>query len=327
MPNIWMHLEFGQKLAEEFREQLPWLTGMERRRSLYLLGCQGPDFLLYHSFLPWRHNLRAVHLGDLMHSRHCGPVLLSFWQRTLTLPASERNDAQLYFLGFITHHLLDRNLHPYINWKAGYTGRNHQRFEIMLDTVFMNRLKGEDTWKKPAWKEINIGSGFPSSIQTILHETAGEWYPEVMAHFPCECWNEAYLDMVLAHKCLYDPKGWKKSLLWGGARRFFYQKLTPDDEQLDYLNERHAQWRHSAMYSEIATDSVWDLWEQALDEGRLVIGALADWLACTDTAEAACKLDVLVQVLDNRSYDTGKACNSNLVNRYAEPIWGVNTGS
>ncbi|KWX71285.1 zinc dependent phospholipase C family protein [Paenibacillus jilunlii] len=320
MPNIWMHLEYGQQLADEFSRDFPFLAERKNRPELYHLGCQGPDFLLYHSFLPWKKDTRAIRLGDLMHTENCGPVLIDFWQRALALPSGELREAQQYFLGFLTHHLLDRNLHPYINWKAGYKHRNHQRFEIVLDTLFMKRLKQLDTWRHAAWKKINVGSRLPFPIHTILRETASDWYPE-SRRLPSEIWHEAYLDMILAHKWLYDPKGWKKSLLRGKARRLFSQQLSPAEEKLDYLNEKHGEWRHSALYSEVRTESVWDLWEEALAEGRTVLRALASWLNSTVPAEAARALEHFKQVLGDRSYDTGKECSSKLKNLYAEPIW------
>ncbi|MHA6529695.1 zinc dependent phospholipase C family protein [Paenibacillus sp. BAC0078] len=320
MPNIWMHLEYGQQLAEEFREEFSFLADMRDRPELYQLGCQGPDFLLYHSFLPWKKDTPALRLGDLMHTENCGPVLIEFWQRTLSLPPAEMKEAQQYFLGFLTHHLLDRNLHPYINWKAGYKHRDHQRFEIVLDTLFMKRLKQLDTWRNASWKKINVGSQMPFSIHTILHETAAAWYPEAK-RLPMEIWQEAYLDMLLAHKCLFDPKGWKKALLWGKARRLFSAQPSPAEERLDYLNEKHGEWRHSALYSEVRTESVWDLWEEALSEGRAVLRALSAWVNSTVPAEAARTQEHFKHVLGDRSYDTGKECSSKLKNLYAEPIW------
>ncbi|AIQ48084.1 hypothetical protein R70723_20870 [Paenibacillus sp. FSL R7-0273] len=320
MPNIWMHLEYGQQLAGELQGEFACLADVKTRPELYQLGCQGPDILLYHSFLPWQKEARALRLGDDMHTESCGPVLTEFWERTLALPDGERLEAQQYFLGFITHHLLDRNLHPYINWKAGYQHRNHQRFEIVLDTLFMKSLKQINTWQHAAWKQINVGSHLPFTVHSILHETASRWYPET-GRLPAEIWDEAYLDMLLAHKLLFDPKGWKKSLLRGKALRLFSQPLSPAEEQLDYLNEKHGEWRHSALYSEVRTKSVWDLWEQALAEGRTVLRALAAWLNSTSPAEAARALEHFRLVLGDRSYDTGKDCSSRLKNLYAEPIW------
>ncbi|ASA20479.1 zinc dependent phospholipase C family protein [Paenibacillus donghaensis] len=328
MPNIWMHLEYGKQLAAEFADRLPFLSGLKQYGNLYRFGCQGPDSLYYHSFLPWRKERSAARLGDLMHSHSCGPVLVEFWQRASALPPAESVQTQLYFLGYLTHHLLDRNLHPYINWKAGYKQRDHGRFELALDTVFMNKVRGLDTWRLAAWKQIDIGSsGLPEPIQTILQDTAATWYPEAMKYLPAEIWEESYLDMVLAHKCLYDPHGWKKALLRKKARSYFYQKLTEDEQQLDYLNGHHTEWRHSALYSEARTDSVAELWEQAMAEGRTVLQALADWLFSPSAAEANSRLEAFKLVLGDRSYDTGKECSSNLQNQYSEPIWEQHVSS
>ncbi|MEK4008029.1 zinc dependent phospholipase C family protein [Paenibacillus sp. FSL H3-0333] len=328
MPNIWMHIEFGQQLAGEFSSRFPCLHLLEQQQRLYNLGCQGPDFLLYHSFLPWRRDTGALHLGDQMHTQSCGPVLVDLWEAARRLEGTEAAQAQLYFLGFLTHHLLDRNLHPYINWKAGYKYRAHQRFEIDLDTLFMKRLHGMNTWQHAAWATIDTGARLPEPVYRILHATALKHYPETMDRLPAEIWQSAYRDMVLAQKCLYDPKGWKKAITWGRTRRLFSRKLTAREERLDYLNERHSRWRHPALYSEVQTESVWELWEAALAEGRTVLGALADWLGCTeDSASASRKLGQFTLALGNRSYDTGKDCSMNLQNQYAEPIWTSLPGS
>lgn len=148
-----------------------------------------------------------------------------------------------------------------------------------------------------------------------------------MSRLPEEIWQTSYRDMVLAQRCLYDPKGWKKAITWGRTRLLFSRKLTAREEQLDYLNERHSEWRHPALYSEVRTESVWELWEAALAEGRTVLGALADWLECKEPAAVRRKQEQFAQVLGNRSYDTGKDCSMNLQNQYAEPIWTSLPGS
>ncbi len=320
MPGIWMHLEYGRLLAGEFKDRFSCRDGSGGEGKLYQLGCQGPDFLLYHSFWPWNKDTRAIRLGDQMHAAHCGPVLLEFWERTFRLNGQEQREAQQYFLGFLTHHLLDRNLHPYINWKAGYRDRDHQRFEFVLDTVFMHKLRHFETWREPAWSRISVGRNLPRSVRHILHETVSAWYPET-GRLPENLWDEAYLDMVLAQKWLFDPRGWKKRLVPQSWRHLFYHPPTAGEERLDYLNETHTQWRHSALYSEVRTESVTDLWEQALEEGRMVLQALAGWLGGTTLAETSTGREQFIQLLGDRSYDTGKECSSNLSNQYAEPIW------
>ncbi|MDT3424604.1 hypothetical protein J2Z22_000116 [Paenibacillus forsythiae] len=326
MPNLWMHIEYGRQLGNDLQSVFPFRGHSSEHALLYQLGCQGPDILYYHGFLPWSSDHGASRLSDLMHSQSCGGVLVAFWDKVLQLPLQERGPAVAYFAGFLTHHLLDRNLHPYVNWKSGYKHRDHQRFEVAMDTVFINRLNGRNTWRIPGWKEIDAGPSLPAGIADILHKTACAFYPE-MAAFPKGCWQRAYRDMVSAQRLLFDPYGWKKKIVLGSNAVLFYRKLTAAEEGLDYLNERNAPWRHSALYSEVRTESVLQLWEQALAEGRTVMKSLAAWLQADSRNEAGSARERFRLNLGDRSYDTGKDCGSNLVNQYAEPIWETATGS
>lgn len=324
MPALWMHIEYGRQLATEFRDRLPFLNQLHLHENLYQLGCQGPDFLLFHGFLSWRKPSGMTHLGNLMHSQSCGPTLIDLWQRSLHLSEPEQTPAFMYFLGFLTHHLLDRNLHPYINWKAGYQRLDHQRFEIALDAHFLYRAKQVDISHEQGWKRIELTQGLPRSIRQILHDTSLSLYPEI-AGLSFHGWQQAYKDMVLSHRLLYDPSGWKKSLVPPVLGQLLYPStsLLSNQDIPDYLNEQRQEWRHSAIYSETRRESVWELWEQALEDGRQVLHALAQWLhhSQEDPATLAVKLEDFQQVLGNRSYDTGKECGSDLINVYAEPIW------
>lgn len=87
MPALWMHLEYGQRLAAEFRDRLSFLSEFPAKRNLYHAGCLGPDVLLFHRFWSWRVPSRAVRLGNLMHSRNCGPVLVDVFSQSLMLPS------------------------------------------------------------------------------------------------------------------------------------------------------------------------------------------------------------------------------------------------
>ncbi len=52
--------------------------------------------------------------------------------------AKNRDDqVRAFVFGFITHHILDRNTHPYIHYRAGYEGNDHQKLEVFIDTLMM----------------------------------------------------------------------------------------------------------------------------------------------------------------------------------------------
>ena len=71
MPNIWTHLIFGQELMNQLGHAN--MLSDKQLRHVFSLGCQGPDFLFYHNFLPWKKDKKLNELGSLMHTKACGP--------------------------------------------------------------------------------------------------------------------------------------------------------------------------------------------------------------------------------------------------------------
>jgi hypothetical protein len=260
-------------------------------------------------------------LGDKMHRENCGPVLIDFFAKVREIQdRAEQEQTMAYFLGFLTHHILDRNFHPYIHFKAGYRKWDHQRFEVIMDTLFMEKKKGLSTWKTPVWKELDAGSELPRQVVSILRQTAEAWYTEA-EDIPSGYWNAAYRDMIRAQKLFHDPSGWKRVLTGGQIEPMVYKK---NNAPLDYFNEAKAVWKHCAVEEETFTTSAWDLWEQSLEDGRNVLAALLGWLNSQgqeQSAEASQAKRNFIHVLENRSYDTGKDCDSGLESRFAESVF------
>lgn len=318
MPNIWTHILFGEQLTDLFSDRL---SIIETHRKLFQLGCQGPDFLYYHRFLPWQQGREMNELGGRMHREHCGAVMLDFMTQLQSLNARQPFvQACAYFIGFLTHHILDRNFHPFIHYKAGYRKWDHQRFEVILDTVMMKRKKNIETWKTPVWKQIDAGRELPAAVTTILRQTAKRWYE---ADMPEETWQQAYRDMVRAQKLFYDPVGWKRMCTFNQIEPLVYKRKPL---AIDCLNEQEQPWGHPAVKEETYRHSVWDLWELALTDGKTVLSALLDWLQpwqdqkVDPTGKAAAR-QTFIDALGNLSYDTGKDCESGLEVRYSQPVW------
>src|SRR5699024_11273193 len=75
------------------------------------------------------------------------------------IQVAKQRDKQMkaYVFGFITHHLLDRSTHPYIHYRAGYEGSKHQKLEVQIDTLMMEKYHRLKTWKAASYKEIDVG--------------------------------------------------------------------------------------------------------------------------------------------------------------------------
>ncbi|MFC4766246.1 zinc dependent phospholipase C family protein [Effusibacillus consociatus] len=313
MPNIWTHLIFGQELLRNIgqRELLTKDTS-----NLFHLGCQGPDFLFYHNFLPWKKDRRVNRLGEAIHHEHCGPFLVEMVRDLQGRPIPDA--AVIYVLGFLTHHVLDRNMHPYIHYKSGYVKWNHQRFEVILDTLTAKKFLGIETWKTPVWKQFDVGNHLPPDIVNMFQRIAGKYFPELASRIEAKDWNDAYRDMVRAQRFFHDPTGLKRLLTFGRIEPLVYKRKNSNR---DYLNEAHEMWNHPGILEETSTESFWDLWEKALSDGEAVIRETISFLTVSGESDAGVNHDSgLIEKIGNVSYDTGKPCSNRLELRYAKPI-------
>jgi hypothetical protein len=314
MPNIWTHFLFGEQLLHSVNPQVN--LSDPRLRNLYRMGCQGPDLLFYHHFLPWQSSRGMPALGSAMHSRQCGPVLLDFIRHVSGKPLTD--PLVVYTLGFLTHHVLDRNMHPYVFYKSGFRKFDHQRFEILMDTLIVKRKLGLDTWKTPVWKELDAGPSLPDSITEMLVKVTSTHYPEQTATLSEADWQDAYRDMLQAQKLFHDPVGVKRLLTGGYIRKLVFERNLP---AIDILNEERIAWHHPAVPEETYTDSVWDMWELAMEDGIRVMKAALHCISATQPAERDRAWQELVPALGNLSYETGKPCDSGLDIRFVQSVF------
>ncbi|WP_257349480.1 hypothetical protein [Pseudalkalibacillus decolorationis] len=225
------------------------------------------------------------------------------------------NDRKLvaFTTGFLTHHILDRNAHPYIIFRSGNEGNRHQKLEIIIDTLLMKKFRGIETWNTPVYKQLDIGSQLDTSVEAMLAEAIQTFFPDLHKELPINYIERSYNHMQLALKILYDPLGWKRKLLKERVDPFSYQK---DIGSGDYLNESNSRWSHPAQVDEHSEQTFFDLLEQAEQEGIKVLSVLgAYWFE--DSADA---IDQLEQKIGNISYDTGKDCTLAIECINFEPI-------
>lgn len=300
MPNIWSHLLFGEQVWKKTGRPMP------SDPRPYQLGCQGPDPLLYHHFWPWQPRTAVVALGSAIHLNHCGPFLRDLIRSAQTDPTFRD-----YVAGFLTHHILDRETHPYIHYRSGKGRYKHQELEVCIDTRLAERMAGIRTWKTPVVPRIDIGKRLPDEWVTHLHDTARRHFPEETETISPQDWQDAYRDMKRALRLFFDPWGIKWVLTAGKIAPFRYRPLPTD---IDYLNEKRQQWRHPAVPEETHQESFMEMWDTAVKEGvDLLQLTFAYW-------EGEAVLSELEEKLGNRSYDTGKNCERGLVNRVFDPI-------
>ncbi|MCG7410033.1 zinc dependent phospholipase C family protein [Paenibacillus sp. ACRRX] len=320
MPNIWTHLIFGQE-AMRAAGLDTWLQSPSDLR-LFNMGCQGPDFLFYHHFLPWQTDKTMNLVGSLMHNEHCGPVLLDF----ITETDPKDRQRSIYMLGFMLHHVLDRNMHPYVFSRSGSRKWDHQRFEVLMDTHVVKRKLGLETWNTPVWKEIDTGGSFPEAVVDAFERMTERHYAAYRGLVRREAWNEANHAMIGAQKLFHDPRGWKRVITFGQTEPLVYKRRVA---HYDVMNEANRPWLDPTGSGETYTTSIWDMWETAAsDASSAIAAALAYWKDSFKPEEGTIAdavpsnaLANLIKAIGNRSYETGLSLEQNRPIVAEDPIW------
>ncbi|WP_100011388.1 zinc dependent phospholipase C family protein [Lentibacillus sediminis] len=301
MPNSWTHVLFCEQVADT--------AGFPKNivNTYMKLGAQGPDPFFYYNFWPWADGKAGDEVGMALHTRHCGDFLMSL------ISEAKQKDHRMkaYVMGFVTHHVLDRNTHPYIHYHAGYEGSNHQKLETIIDTLMLEKYRQLRTWKTPVYKEIDIGPGLDQEIEQLLHETMEQHYPGLNSIITHVLLQKAYKDMRLALKVLFDPYGWKNSLLGSVVSSYSHRPVEADT---DYLNLDGKMWHHPAT-NEPRSESFIDLYENALAEGEQILTAVENYWQDRSGAE-----EELRGLIGDVSYDNGTAIALELENKYSDPI-------
>jgi hypothetical protein len=254
-------------------------------------------------------------LGETIHHERCGPFLIELIRFVQGRPL--RDPAVIYVLGFLLHHVLDRNMHPYIHYKAGYKKWDHQRFEVILDTIMAKKFLGVETWKTPVWRKLDIGDKFPAGVVEMFDQAVRKIFPDLAKGVRKNDWNDAYRDMVCAQRIFHDPIGIKRILTFGKIEPLVYKRTNPP---LDYLNESHQVWHHPSIFEETSADSVWDLWEKAFEDGEAVMREAIEYLAGSSGKQSPGNESALIEKIGNLSYDTGKSCDLGLKLLYSDPM-------
>ncbi|WP_123039484.1 zinc dependent phospholipase C family protein [Cohnella candidum] len=303
MPNIWAHIQFGREFAAE--QSMAPIDEPGWRRA-FQLGCQGPDFLFYHHFLPWQAQTPLNRLGSQMHGVRCGPFLLSLFDRMTG--RLESDPAFAFSLGFLLHHILDRHLHPFVFSRSGFRKWHHQRFETAMDAVVMRRRAGIHTCTVPVAPEIDTDGKLPGGFAAEFLDVVREHYPVLAEQIASEQLDAAVADMIKAQRLFFDPTGWKGKLLFGQIAPFSPPRDLPD---WDVLNDARWPWVDPCDRTVFRTASSDDLWEQALQDARDTGGAVLAWLRAARGGAAADGLRaVFAERLGDVSYETGRPCGA-----------------
>ncbi len=224
-------------------------TSINEYSSLCYLGGQGPDVFFFYGYTyKKRNNPKIVqNFGGLLHHCDIAPCYLYLIDYA---NKSEHKDMLFAFIeGLFAHYILDRNVHPYVFYRTGFTSNleeknkyllSHVGFETILDVVYSKKMS---TFRNPKkcikcpkkWVKV-VSEMFASLAKQLNYDGIDK-----------NTYYLAYLDMNTALGALYSPLGIKKAYLnkfkhLSMANAMSMPKSTTKYTYIDVLNEKKSAW-------------------------------------------------------------------------------------
>lgn len=201
MPDLWSHIIGGDMVVDEL-ENRGLSNLILEHRNYYNLGTQGPDFFFYNNFWPWIKEKRGPSIGTIIHTKRQADFVLDAFEILKEKEGSVQYPKTLaYFMGFITHLVLDKKIHDIID-RTTYNNKEHKRFEMELDCILVENYYNEKCYKLKPDAYLNIGDNLDVLIKDIYYLNITKLHEE---NIDFKLINDSYQDMLKAHNIIYSP--------------------------------------------------------------------------------------------------------------------------
>lgn len=247
------------------------------------LGAQGPD-LFYHN---QRRRPTGIQYGTLLHRRGYGSVTAGMVSAAVKQTSPPASAIGAYIIAFITHAILDRRLHPYINYKAGRPVQGdpsterfrtmHAFLERLIDVALLKELQEMTVGEYSFFRKIEPmvtaepdGSGWIDLIAGALNSAFDRAAKDTKLR---ERLQNAWLDAVGYYRFTdsVTPAYLTEALHRedaGEVRSTWLSIVHPPNvpSYLDVLNTQHADWTHPCSSRRRSTASVVEMYRSAIEE-------------------------------------------------------------
>lgn len=308
MPNLMTHKIFGEDVSQLVNENIQ--KYIEAYPQAFSVGTSGPDFLFYHSKLPWQNQKegkKVRSIGSVIHERN-----INEWYRVAIDSCIKENDEYLkpvmisFLIGHITHWGLDHSTHPFIFYRTNGTTKDtkywHYRYESMLDTVMVNNYRKTSIKNYKSQEILKTNDQIEDAIYEVYKDACK------VAHnvdFQHKYVLQSFHDAQTILDILYDPSGYRFKAVrllervinknWTFSSHIVTDKVNDDE---DVLNLNNHLWKNPAKPSFTSNESFLDLYYRAIDVTVLVLNEL-------DLVLKGKPMDDLLALINNKSYETG----------------------
>ncbi|MFW5994885.1 MAG: hypothetical protein ACOCRN_02150 [Spirochaetia bacterium] len=295
MPSQIAHYLFAVDLARRLGgETSTTLTGA--LDPFLALGAQGPDIFLHNR----KRRPAGLNYGIILHRKNAGLFCAS-------LAHANRRESILspvgaYTLGCISHVVLDRILHPYINVHAGWVEPkqphtygyrvNHPFLERIIDVTllesrrhmtpeeldFASHIALDERYATPLLAAIRDGIRTATrrgGSDTDMLRRLSNAYKDALDYYRYT--NK--VDVSRAREALAESE--EQLPFWLGI---YHPPTLPDD--IDFTNTGRKPWRHPCTGETYSSESVDDLYDRALAHAHMLFRATVEtWEGARDAFE------------------------------------------
>lgn len=148
---------------------------IKNNMEMYILGCQGPNFFCYYSYLPFVSNKNLSILANKIHSENINDFIknMIFYSKDMSCTRYIFNGREFsettfaYLLGYLSHYALDSHTHPYIyslqfslskKYKRKTSRALHKSIETHIDKLLLKKLKNITPYTFDEYKNTSINN-------------------------------------------------------------------------------------------------------------------------------------------------------------------------
>lgn len=334
MPNQITHHLCGLE-AIKLIENKECIKLINKYRSVFNLGLQGPDFLFYYGIMPWSGKVSSPEIGHNMHVAKVNQVFSGFINYILKQNEPVKAILTVYLMGYLSHNCLDSICHPYIFYRSGFKTNArekenrfiyyHRRFETAVDVLLCKMFLDKKVYQL---KHHRL-----TEITPVEQDIIGHMYENIIksvfnSNVPKNKIKRAIKDMILVEKILWDPHRIKKKvvasldyLIFGYP--LFSSLIFPHEitDGLDYLNLNHREWYLPFDKSKKSNESFLDLFSEASKRTQNFCEVLFSCIYYNKPS-----ITTALNLFGNNSFTSGIDCDMPAEFRYYDNIFESTKG-
>jgi len=328
MPALLTHYICGDEMVKSI--DVPEVSNViKSHRNMFNLGTQGPDFFFYHNAWPWSKGESLYKIGLKLHFEK----VKAFFDNALDViekaEGEEKEKLQAYLYGYVCHYSLDLHTHPYIFYKTGFVvdenedkrkfDAYHRRFEAELDVIMAQEILKKRAHEILTHQLITISDDEAFLLARMYNYILKNIFEMDISEDEIK---KAPKDMANVTKALRDATGIKKAII-GFIEKIVYKHqlisnmIYPQkiDKRLDHMNTAHSPWSYPWDKGSVQHSSLHEMFRDAVEEAKTMCIAINQYFS--RNLDKSRVLDIL----GNRSFDSGVDCDAKAKFRYYDLIY------